>query len=266
MLNAWALCLCLPLVLVSGAAFGQQSQSQANKPVYSADPSNVPDAVAKVKAGDFNGTHVETIARFKAVEAIPALREQFIRSNDQLTKAKIANALVRLGDNDDAYWNFLVELATPAIESDAPDFMNLDPQAKTASGPSAAYVAWAKAHNLPPGDGEDAMVWLPGKVILLASTDDRRAVPLLRRGLLNPNHMIEFESARGLAEIQDKDSIPLIINACKNAPPAAAELIARSLVYFDDADAQNAFDKYVPKDMAKVYRDDRARGGTPFNQ
>jgi hypothetical protein len=38
--------------------------------------------------------------------------------------------------------------------------------------------------------------------------------------------------------------------------------MAESLVYFDDATAQNAVDKYIPKDTAKLYRAAKANGKT----
>jgi hypothetical protein len=63
-----------------------------------------------------------------------------------------------------------------------------------------------------------------------------------------------------LQQIQDTESIPLIVEACKKAPPAAAASIAEPLIYFDDAEAQGAVDTYVPKDRAKILREARAQG------
>jgi len=255
------------LLILTGVAYGQEEQSQSNKPTYAADKANVPDAIAKVKSGDFNGVHVEMIAEAGAAEALPILKEQFARSQDPFLKAKIASAVVRLGDKEDTYWDFLVKLATPAVESDAPDFMNYNSDGKAKPGPSPEFVAWAKAHNVSPQSvGEDSLYWLPGKLALLGSTGDQRAIPLLRRALLSPNHQIEVVAALGLAETRDKDSIPLIIEACKRAPAEAAAVIARSLVFFDDPQAQSAADEYIPKDVAKQDREARARGEKPFGE
>jgi hypothetical protein len=78
--------------------------------------------------------------------------------------------------------------------------------------------------------------------------------------------MIEIMASMGLAEIGDKDSISFIVAACRRAPAEAAAVMARSLVYFDDPDAQNAVDQYVPRDAAKVYRESKAQGKTkPFS-
>jgi HEAT repeat protein len=249
--------------LLGGTASGQEVQSQAEKLAYGADKANVPDAIAKVKSGEFAAVHVDMIARAGAVEAIPSLKQQFVHADDSLLKAKIAAAIVRLGDKDDTYWDFLVKLATPALESDAPDFMSYDSQGKAESGPSPEFVAWADAHNLPhAGLLEESRYLLPGMVAILGWSRDPRAIPLLRQALLSRNYMIEIAAAMGLAEIGDKDSIPLIVDACRKAPADAAAVIAESLVYFDDNSAQSAVDQFIPKDIAKIYRDAKAHGNT----
>jgi len=255
----WNIHLVVLSTLLTTAAYGQQNQPRSL--AYAADKSNVPDAIAKLKSGNFLLVHIDMIARAGAVEAVPALKEQFTRSPDPLVKAKIASALVRLGDRDDLYWDFLVKQATPALESDAPDFLNRDPQAKTGAGPSPEFVAWANAHGQDPQSaGRDAMYGMPGRLTLLASSGDQRAIPLLRRGLSSPNHQIQIAAAMGLAELHDKDSIPLISDACERAPAGAASVIAESLVYFDDPKAQNEVDKYVPIERAKILRESRAQG------
>jgi HEAT repeat protein len=258
--NLFLLC-----ALLVGSSSAQTAKTQPGTRPYEADRAAVADAIAKVKSGNFVGVDVDTIGRGGVVQAIPVLKEQFTRSQDPLVKATIARVLIRLGDKDETYWDYLVKLATPALESDAPDFMNFDPQAKTGAGPSPEFIAWAKAHNVPPNGpegtaAEDAVYWFPGKVMVLGLTGDRRAIPLLRQALLSPNHMIEIAAANGLAEIQDKDSIPFIIEACKRAPAAAAGLIVESLIYFDDAEARSAVDTYMPKDRAKILREARAQG------
>jgi hypothetical protein len=253
--------------LLGSTANGQETQSQPERLAYAADRANVPDAIAKVKSGEFAAVHVDMIATAGAVEAIPILKQRFVRvEDDPLLKAKIAAALVRLGDKDDTYWDFLVKFAIPALQSDAPDFMSYDSRGKAVPGPSPEFVAWADAHNLPhAGLLEESVYMLPAGVGFLGWSRDARAIPLLRRALLSPNHMIEIMAAKGLAEIGDKDSIPFIIEACKNAPREAAAVIAESLVYFDDNSAQSAVDQYIPKDQAKIYRDAKAHGRMPLS-
>ena len=259
--------------LLAGVGYGQVVQPQPDKAANGQKDAKVADAIAKVKSGDFGPIHVEIIAEAKAVEAIPILKEQFVRNQNERDKTKIAQALVKLGDKDDTYWDFLVQLATPAVESDAPDFMSFDEQGKMVPGPSPAFLAWAQAHNISPEsvakDGlsavEEQVYGLPGKVTLLGATGDRRAIPLLRRALLSPNHLIEAAAADGLAEIQDKESISYIVAACQRAPAEVASAIAEALVYFDDPQAQGAVDTYVPRERAKQLREGKAQGKTALH-
>jgi hypothetical protein len=180
------------------AAYGQEKPSQPDKLAYAVDPANVPDAIAYLKSGKFAAVRVDMIVRAGAVEAIPSLKEQFVRVDDPMLRAKIAGALVIFyADKDDPYWDFLVKYATPALESDAPDFLNYDAQGKSSSGPSPKFEAWMKAHNLSPSSElfEDSFYMMPSSMLFLGWTRDARAIPLLRRGLLSPNHQIEIVAA-----------------------------------------------------------------------
>jgi hypothetical protein len=254
--------------LLISSAYRQEKPNQPEKLAYAVDPANVPDAIANLKSGKFAAVHVDMIVRAGAVEAIPSLKEQFVRVEDPMLRAKIAGALVIFhADKDDTYWNFLLKYATPALESDAPDFLNYDAQGKSSSGPSPKFEAWMKTHNLSPSSElfENSFYMMPISMLMLGWTRDARSIPLLRRGLASPNHQIEIFAVMGLAEIGDKGSIPLIIDACRRAPADAAAAMAQFLVYFDDPAAQSAVDQYVPKDRAKMYREARAQGkGKPF--
>ena len=93
---------------------------------------------------------------------------------------------------------------------------------------------------------------LAGKIIYLAETADPRAVPLLRRALAFRNYMIAIMAAKGLAVIQDNDSIPFIIDACRKAPSDAAIAIADSLIYFDDPERRAQPVTICPKNILKL--------------
>lgn len=250
--------LLLWCALLTGAAYGQTEQAQPQKLAYGVDRANVPDAIAKVKSGEFGAIHVDLIVRAGTPEAIAVLKEQYVRVQDPLLKAKIAAGLLRLGDKDDSYWNFLSNYAKPAVESDFPDFASNGSQGKMPTEPTPEFEAWVKAHNLTPKDAEE-FFQLPVRLVLLGWSEDPRAVPLLRQALSSPNPTIQIIAATGLAEVGDKSSVPLIIGACRKSP-AHAEAIAQALVYFDDNEAQSAVDEFIPKDKAKVYRDAKANG------
>ena len=228
---------------------------------------NVADSIARLKSGDFSLAAVEQIAEAHAVQAIPALKEQFALSKDTTVKGKIAAALVRLGDKDDTYWNYLIELATVAVKSDAPFPTMFDANGKVVPGQvPPEFAAWTKSHNVSLGSATETVAYiLPGNVAILGETADPRAIPLLRQALQSPNFMIAAMAAKGLAQSQDKESIPLIVEACRRAPSDAVMAIADSLIYFDDPKAQNAADTYLPKQYADSMREAKAQGKGPFH-
>lgn len=233
-----------------------------NAPAVPSPAEQLATAIAQAKSGNADVNGVELIAEAGAVQAIHALEDQFVREKDVTTKTKIAAGLVRLGDKDNTYWNYLEQQAELALDSDIPDVMFSESQAKMMDGLSSPELqAWAKAHNVDVNTaGIDAIYDFPGKVLELAATGDRRGIPLLRRALQARDYLIVAMAAKGLAQIPDKDSISLIIAACQRAPAGYATEIAKSLIWFDDPRAQTAADTYVPKEAAKIFRDARAQG------
>jgi hypothetical protein len=145
--------------------------------------------------------HVEQLAHLHALQAVPMLEEKFVRIQDPADKAHVASALVRLGAPKEIYWDFLIRLATRAVENDAPNFYAFDSQGKALPGPNPAFVAWADTHHLDhQGLLEEQIYRAPQPIMFLALTADPRGIPLLRRALLSPNYMIEILAAEGLAE------------------------------------------------------------------
>jgi hypothetical protein len=257
--------------LLSAVSYGWPGQNRAEKVQGTNKSEKIAREIEEVRQDKEMAMYdVEQLAEAGAVEAIPALEEKFARmpgspsrypSWDAADKAHVASALVRLGDKKQIYWDYLIKQATEAVNSDAPDPASYDSKGKPLPGVSPEFQAWADAHKLPHAGLWDMFRYvLPGPVLLLGMTGDPRAVPVLRRGLLSPNYIVESSSAKGLAQVGDKASVPLIIEACKKAPPDAASVITRSLVYFDDPEAQKAVDRYVPKEIAKALREEKARG------
>lgn len=243
------------------AALSSTPLSAQNAPAAPSQAEQLAAAIARATSGDADIGDVEIIAEAGAVQAIPSLEEQFGRTTDVDTKDKIANGLVRLGDRDNTYWNYLLEQAMLALDSDIPDPLFSDPQGKTMDQISSELQAWAQAHNVSESTAfQSAMYDMPGKVLELAQTGDPRGIPFLRRALQSRNYMIAGWAAKGLVQIQDKDSIPLIIAACERVPKGYASEIAKSLIWFDDPRAQTAVDTYMSKEHAKIFRDARTQG------
>jgi len=253
-------------LVVLGAFLAAASHGQVP-----ADADKIAKDIEKVRQGSADTSAVEKLfaveelTRARATEAIPAIEAEFDRTQDNATKTHIASALVRLGDRNAIYWNFLAAQATLAAETDAPDAV-FDSQGNGTLGQfSPEFIKWAKDHHQTPTDAVQQTTYeFPVYIALLGVTGDSRAIPILQRALLSPNFLINAMAARGLAAAQDKSSISLIIAACQRAPAIAAGAIADPLVYFDDPEAQRAVDTYMTKEHAKAIRDARASGMKPF--
>jgi hypothetical protein len=195
--------------LLVGVGYGQTSQDQVDE-VLSQTGRIVIDSL---KQGTYGPATQEQIAEAQAGQLVPILEARFVTGQDAEVKARVAKALVDLGDKGNAYWDFLVQQAKLAIESDAPSPQCVS-SANCISGHPPEYVAWARAHNVPEGSqAEIALNWLPGKVYLVSG--DPRGIPLLREALKSPNRDIVSTGAEWLARAHDMDSIPLIVEACK---------------------------------------------------
>lgn len=222
-------------LVLSASVFSQEKTAK----------SGVDDAINEIKQGQVTPVALQRIARAGAAEAVPLLHEQFVKTEDDLLKTAIASTLVRLGDKEQTYWEFLESHAREAVQNDAPfpyEVQGGIVQKKY----SQEFLEWAKAKEL---DAQSAamaqMRTLPAEITLLAATGDPRGLEVLRKAMSSRNYLIQAVAAKGLAKLQDTDSIPLIIASCKRAPSEAAALIARSLVFFNNTQAQSASETFI---------------------
>jgi hypothetical protein len=187
-------------------------------------------------------------------ENLAILKKNFLNTQDELDKARTASALIGLGEKDDIYWDFLLRLETSLLEGEVSSAVKSDSREKPIEGPSSED-AWAKQDR--------EFIEMLTFVETVAETRDPRGVRLLRRALSSPN--FQSIAAAGLVRARDTDSIPLIIDLCKNASPEVARFFASQvLVYFDDPRAQSAVDQYLSKEDAKFAREEKANGVGPL--
>jgi len=255
--------LSLWLLLATNLAYGQADNSQTDKAPPAKSPAeHVAEVLTELKQGDTEPYYLEQVARAHVVEAVPVLEEQFAASKEDEAKVHIASVLIRLGDKGGAYWEFLLQQATLAAENGAPAIFGPDAEGKV--GVSPAFAAWARSQGLDVNAAfERAMYDTPAPVMFLAFTGDRRGIPVFRRALQSANFMIQIAGAEGLAKVHDNDSVPLILDACKNEQIGKAVAMF-ALVYFDDDRAQQAAEQYLPQDVLDEFRQRHARGGDPF--
>jgi HEAT repeat protein len=221
-------------------------------------------------AGDSNylgalPSSIEEAVTMHRADAMPLLERKFSHATDSTTKAHCASALVRLGDRDPEYWNYLLDQTKAAVESDTFPILRTDAQGKVAPISPEDLNAWAQAHGTTAEAAANAERTATGMTRFLALTGDPRGIGVLRDGLHSSDFVVQSFAAKGLAKLQDKDSIPLIIDACSHAPAEVAGVIARALLYFKDPQAQTAAEKYISADDLDVLRAEGPLAGTdPF--
>ena len=220
--------------LLIGVAYGQASQDQVEE-VLSAKVRSVIDSL---KQGAYGPVTHEQIVEAQTGQLVRILETRFVTSEDADVKARVARSLVDLGDKGNAYWDFLVQQAKLAIESDAPSTRCYS---STNCTGHSAYVAWARVHNAPEdSQAEMALTWLLEERVQLVFGDPR-GISLLREALKSPNINVVSTGADGLTRALDKDSIPLIVQACKRFHGEEVPLISHTLRRFmTDPDARAA--------------------------
>jgi hypothetical protein len=229
------------------------SQEAARALPSQATPSgadNLKEAISEVRGG--NASYIELLVKAAGEkQAVPILEDLFTQSQSAIGKCFIASKLVQLGDGDALYWNYLVDMATATLA--IPDMFVYDENGRAIKGRvSPEFDAWAKSQKVSGDPWSEEPIYAPSMPMgLLARTGDPRAVPLLKKGLLARNYLVEAMSATGLAELKDKDSIPLIVEACKRAPADAKFAIAMALLQYKDPEAQAAAEPYLPEDLVR---------------
>jgi HEAT repeat protein len=69
---------------------------------------------------------------------------------------------------------------------------------------------------------------------IIALSGDIRALPILRKGMSSSNQFLRLFCAQGLAILQDKDSIKLIIDSANRLPRNERWVMGKYLLYFND--------------------------------
>lgn len=197
----------------------------------------------------------------------PILQDAFARTSDVRMKENIASVLMMLGKKDDVYWSVLVKRAQEIVDSQAPYPLVYDETGKSIRGKvSPEFLQWAKNQNVSPDDAFNQQLGsFPLELFFMAEVGDPRGLPILRKGLISSNYTIRVMAARGLALLQAKDSIPLIIEAAQHAPSEIRWAIAEPLVAFSDPKAQAAaedliLDQNLLNDVKQRVKEKGARG------
>jgi HEAT repeat protein len=186
--------------------------------------------------------------------ALPVMKEAFEKVQDKMVKQWIASDIVRLGEEDRLFFDYLLKSAKGAATSDMPYPLPFDKEGKPVRGQySKEFIEWCEKHKTTPEETAHKALFLhPTDITVLAVTGDRRGASVFLQGLESSNYLVAARSAQGLARIQEKSSIRSIIRVAKHAPPEAQEVIARALIFFDDSEAQAAADELIKRDELRT--------------
>lgn len=182
------------------------------------------------------------------LKAIPMLQDAFNKASHAFARENIASTLMQLGQKDDVYWSILSKRAQEIVDSTAPDPVLYDANGKGIRGAySPEFLEWVKTNKLSQNDAiYEHLGEFPVELEMMGDVGDPRGLPILRKGLSSPNCAVRSAAAQGLAVLQDKNSIPLIIEAARKAPLEMQWVIAQPLVAFDDPKARAAADELIP--------------------
>jgi len=179
---------------------------------------------------------------------IKKLKEKFEEAEYEIHKALYASILMRLGVNDEKYFNYLKEKADLILNDDRPYPLARDKEGKDIRGKLAPkFENWCKKNEIELR--ECLAQWLytnPAIINYLGLTGDERFFPYLEAGINSSNRTIVKASANGLGILGDKRGIPLIEEALKNTKDVRDQnRIARSLFFFNDPYAEELAQKYI---------------------
>ena len=202
--------------------------------------------------------YIELSAHADSKRVIPVLEAYFAKADEQDLRNEIASVLVSIGDPDPRFWGLILAQAESALADDSPDPFAQNAAGKSAPCSSPEFLTWAQAKKLSPKAAcRHAAVTVSQELLPLADSGDPRSIPVLRRALEARNTAIRAVAVKGLVLARDRDSIPLIVQLIRQAPPFEAHALADTLIEFEDPLAEAVVHQYLPDinlDSARAFR------------
>src|SRR5579872_5464807 len=105
----------------------------------------------RISIRPFDTTVLGDVERSRDPQLLPDLRQAFEDTKAKREKQAIARTLVRLGDKDIRYFEYLASFAKPAVESGAPMIFVYGSDGKAVRGVvNPEFQAWCRDHGLDP--------------------------------------------------------------------------------------------------------------------
>jgi HEAT repeat protein len=174
--------------------------------------------------------------------AVAEMERRFAALADPVQKQDIAVVLLSRRQADQPYFDFLAEPARRAVASTIPFPYTFGETGKEQAGQlSAALLNWAAGHHTDAASAAAlAYQEYPADLFLLGLAADPRATAIFLQGLDSPNFLVVYRAAWGLARLRHRQAVPRIVAAADRWTGEASELVARTLVLFDDPAARAA--------------------------
>jgi hypothetical protein len=190
------------------------------------DIATLPDRIA---ARPFNMTVIGDVLRSGDRALLSPLRQAFDETEGKREKQVIAETLIKLGDKDSRYFEYLAGFAKRAVESVAPAVLFV----RGIMNPE--FEPWCRDHGL---NVEQEIVnqlkVYPEDLMALVSARDARAIDILRQGLASRNPMVWILAVQGLSVLQDRASIREIIATAGRFPASSIGfLLGGALAEYD---------------------------------
>jgi hypothetical protein len=228
--------------------------------IASAAPRSVSELLSKLAKGPLDpSVFFELESQPTEQRVFEALAEAFEKRDSKEDRQWIALTMLHLGDTSERYLDLLSGYARQAIEDRTPLWFVYGPSGDIMRGEmSHEFEQWCRENNRNPKEVAGLQFsTYPVDVSLVADAQDARAADLLRRGLESENPLIVFYSAEGLALLQDREAIPLIVRSCERFPAGTASFVAESLARYLTLDADLVMERFVkdPNVRAAVKRE-----------
>ncbi|MGH7884591.1 MAG: hypothetical protein ACRENO_02710 [Thermodesulfobacteriota bacterium] len=179
---------------------------------------------------------------------IKILEKQFEEAEHEVHKSLYASLLLRLGVDDEKYFNYLNDLAETIIRDDRPFPLKIDENGNEIKGQTSdEFQDWCQKNNIEINlcVTEYFRIY-PAIISYLGLTNDETFFSYLETGIFSPNLGLVLGSANGLGILGDERGISLIEKALNETDNKSKQFyIAIPLLFFNDSYAQNLAENYI---------------------
>jgi len=195
---------------------------------------------------------------------ISEIEKKFEEAPNSMYKSLYVSMLLRLGDEDDKYFEYLEDQAKQIIEDDRPYLLAKDANGKDIKGQiSPEFEDWCSNKDIEINICISEWVYsIPAITTYLGLSGDERFFVYLEAALNSSSEIKVRAAANGLGLLGDKRAIPLFAQVLKNTnKPFHQHKIALPLYYFNDSGATELAEEYIiyPKE-AEYYKKEAKEG------